>query len=436
MHNSRETREFFQYVIPSVFAFALSGVYAIVDGFFVGNSLGDAGLSAVNIAYPITALIQAAGTGIGMGGAVCYAVNMAEKKEKEAGIYMAGALWLMIGASIVLTACFFFLRVPVLRLLGAEGETLVLAEEYTAVIALGTGLQVIGTGLVPFIRNLGGSVYAMIAMASGFIANIVLDYAFVWVWNQGAAGAAAATVISQGVTLLIALFFLLRNKTLALAVSAAQFAAAAALIIKIGIAPFGLAMTPNISLAVINRFSAFYGGETAIAVYACIAYMISIVYLVFQGVGDGSQPLISRYYGERDFARMKTARSKAYKFALFLAAAACLVLYVLRKDIGLLFGASSEVNAEIAEIMPIFLAAVPFVAVARITTASFYAAKKSSLSYVLTFIEPVLMLVCMLVLPPLFGGQVMIWWSSVIAQIASAAAALMLKRRADRRDMI
>ena len=68
----RNTKIFFQYVIPSILAFALSGIYSIVDGFFVGNQVGDAGLSAINVAYPIVALIQAAGTGIGMGGAVCY----------------------------------------------------------------------------------------------------------------------------------------------------------------------------------------------------------------------------------------------------------------------------------------------------------------------------------------------------------------------------
>ena len=54
MHN---TREFFKYVIPSIIAFALSGVYAIVDGFFIGNTIGDAGLSAINIAYPIVAVL-------------------------------------------------------------------------------------------------------------------------------------------------------------------------------------------------------------------------------------------------------------------------------------------------------------------------------------------------------------------------------------------
>ena len=57
--NKRDLRSFFQFVFPSVLSFALSGVYAIVDGFFIGNSVGDAGLSAVNIAYPIVAVIQA-----------------------------------------------------------------------------------------------------------------------------------------------------------------------------------------------------------------------------------------------------------------------------------------------------------------------------------------------------------------------------------------
>lgn len=60
-------RIFFKYVIPSIIAFALSGVYAIVDGYFVGNSIGDAGLSAINIAYPVVVLIQSVGSGIGMG---------------------------------------------------------------------------------------------------------------------------------------------------------------------------------------------------------------------------------------------------------------------------------------------------------------------------------------------------------------------------------
>ena len=52
-------RAFYACVIPSVLAFALSGVYTIVDGFFVGRSVGDIGLSTINIAYPVVSLLQA-----------------------------------------------------------------------------------------------------------------------------------------------------------------------------------------------------------------------------------------------------------------------------------------------------------------------------------------------------------------------------------------
>ena len=52
-------KKFLKYVVPSVLAFALSGIYAIVDGFFVGNSVGDVGLSAINVVYPVVTLMRA-----------------------------------------------------------------------------------------------------------------------------------------------------------------------------------------------------------------------------------------------------------------------------------------------------------------------------------------------------------------------------------------
>ena len=168
----RDIKTFFRYVIPSVLSFALSGIYTIVDGFFVGNSIGDLGLSAVNIAYPIVAVIQALGTGIGMGGAIYYSICKAEKKDAEAKEFTAGALWLLIMFSAVLTVLISLLNGSLLRLLGADGQLLSLGEEYIAVIALGSALQVIGTGLVPFIRNHGGSFYAMVSMINEILGDM------------------------------------------------------------------------------------------------------------------------------------------------------------------------------------------------------------------------------------------------------------------------
>ena len=49
-------KRFFKAVLPSMLAFAFSGLYTIVDGFFIGRNIGDLGLAAVNIAYPMAAL--------------------------------------------------------------------------------------------------------------------------------------------------------------------------------------------------------------------------------------------------------------------------------------------------------------------------------------------------------------------------------------------
>lgn len=188
-------------VFPAVFAFALSGIYAIVDGFFVGRSIGDTGLSAINIAYPVTALIQAAGTGTGMGGAVMYSVRLAEKRDSEAENFMKGVFFYLALTGILLTVILFPLTDPLLSLMGADGELMKPGREYLSVIVLGSVFQVFGTGVVPLIRNQGKSVQAMYCMIGGFVTNIFLDYLFVWVLRLGMAGAAWASVAGQAVTM-------------------------------------------------------------------------------------------------------------------------------------------------------------------------------------------------------------------------------------------
>lgn len=131
-------------------------------------------------------------------------------------------------------------------------------------------------------------------------------------------------------------------------------------IFKVGLAPFGLALTPNISLVIINWFSAFYGGEKAIATCAGISYIICIIYLALQGVGDGSQPLMSKYYGERKANELAEVKRMAYIFPVNLAFIGCAIMYFGRWHVGTLFSSSDTVNSEIAKIIPFFLVSVSF----------------------------------------------------------------------------
>ena len=415
-------KTFAKYVLPSVLAFALSGVYAIVDGFFVGQSVGDAGLSAINVAFPVVSLMQSLGTGIGMGGAVLWSVRRSAD-ESAAARYVRATLWLLLFASAAMTPC-FLLAAPVMRLFGAEGAVYTYGVDYLKVIVLGAVFQIFATGVVPLIRNAGGTVFAFLTMVSGFLTNILLDYVFVWVLDAGTEGAAIATIIGQAVTAVEAVAYLLYKK-LPFFGSLRGFGRCAASIARVGIAPFGLTLSPMLSLMLINRFCMFYDGQPAVACYACIAYAITIVQMLLQGVGDGSQPLISRFYGEGKRREGDRVRAFAYGCAFALALLCCALLFFLRGYIGPLFGSSENVSTDVAEVLPIFLIGLLFYAFSRIATAGFYATEKTGFSYLCVYSEPALMLALLFVLP-LFWGQAGVWWSAVLAQILTAGIALIL----------
>ena len=92
-------------------------------------------------------------------------------------------------------------------------------------------------------------------------------------------------------------------------------------------------MTPNISLIITNRFSASYGGPQAIADFAVISYVTCVIYLILHGGGNGSQPLMSMYYGKKETDGLKAIRRMAYLFSLLLAFVGCTLIYAVRNHI-------------------------------------------------------------------------------------------------------
>lgn len=278
-------------------------------------SARDIGLAAIVLGYPIAAIIQAIGTGIGLSGAIRFTIMQAKESEEQRTCLDGTTLLMLLSSDLITVLLLVFLH-PLLHLLDAEGEILQLTAEYIRIIAAGTVFQLLATGFVPFIRNMDGSTFAMTAMIAGFLTNVFLDAAFVPKW--GMAGAALATVLGQAVTMLVA------------------------------VAPFGLTISPTITIILMNRFLLLYGNEQDVAAYSCISYVLCIAYLLLQGVDDGSQPLISKHYGENDTKGSKTIRRLAYETAFAITAVCVALLFLMRNSVGFLFGASADANQEIA----------------------------------------------------------------------------------------
>ena len=70
-------------VASSMITMLLQSAYSVVDGLFVSNLVGDTALAAVNVAWPIIAVITATGTGIGAGGASYMSIKQGEQKLED-----------------------------------------------------------------------------------------------------------------------------------------------------------------------------------------------------------------------------------------------------------------------------------------------------------------------------------------------------------------
>lgn len=418
-------KKFFQYVVPAMLAFAFSGLYTIVDGFFIGRNVGDTGLAAISIAFPLTALIQAAGTGLGMGGAIQISICRGKGEEAQGKKYFGNALVNLLAAGVLSTLLLLLFYRPALSALGAQGMVLDEAENYLRIIALGALFQLCATGFTPILRNYGQSLLAMSAMVAGFLVNIALDWLFVSAFQYGMAGAAWATVIGQIVTVAACLPFLIK-KAAALHLQDYKWKASTQWnILKTGISPFGLTMSPFIVMMLLNRWAVLNGGENSVAAYSVVSYITSIVILLLQGISDGSQPLISLRLGEGDPEGAKKVRKLAYGFAGLAAMAAGTAVLLFGGRIPEIFGASGEVVAIAARSLPVFAAGFLFVAFCRVTTSYFYAVHKNLSAYVMVYGEPILLAALLCLLPRLFGLDG-VWLSALTAQITLSAVGLAL----------
>ncbi|MFX0549751.1 MATE family efflux transporter [Hathewaya histolytica] len=410
-------QQFWKYVIPSMLTMLLAGFYAIVDGFFVGRATGDIGLAAINIAWPIAAVILAVGTGIGIGGSVIMSTLNGKGDIEGSNKARGNTIFMLIVSTIVLTLGFSITYTNILKFFGAEGKIYTAATEYIGVIAFASGLQLFGTGLAPLIRNSGKSIIAMSIMISGLIANIILDALFIMVLGLGIYGAAIATVTAQGlvaVASLIVIFCDKKNKFKVCELKPDWILISK--MIKIGMAPFGLSLSPSVIIIFANWQCINYGGEVAVAAYSVISYVVASIQSLLQGVGDGIQPLISFCNGSRQYNSMNKILKKAILTVIIISAIIFIAIIPARNVLPSIFGSSKETAIVIKDALFLSSFAFPLIGIVRLSAAYFYAVGSTRFSSLLVYSDALIITPVLLILLPRILGLRGIWLSLVVAQ--------------------
>lgn len=329
--------------IPTVFSLLMSGLYGVMDGLFVGRAVGDAGLAAINIAWPIAAVITAVGIGIGSGGSVLYSNSNGKGEQERGEVVYHQTITLLFAAAMVLLIVLGFTYPAILSALGAKGDVYQKAVEYIQIIIFGAVFQVMGTGFIPMLRNRNLAFQAMVSMAAGMGVNGVLNYLLLFVVKIGIRGAAVGTIAAQFVVLVISSYLIYGRQKVHLKVVWQHKMIGE--ILKIGISAFGLSLAPSIVLLFTNLQCLKYGGDAAVACYAVISYIVFPVQSMLMGIGDGTQPLMSFYSGAKKMEELRFVKKIASIAVVGMGAVFFVIVILVSKYIPDVFGMQMESQA-------------------------------------------------------------------------------------------
>lgn len=329
--------------IPTVFSLLMSGLYGVMDGLFVGRAVGDAGLAAINIAWPIAAVITAVGIGIGSGGSVLYSNSNGKGEQERGEVVYHQTITLLFAAAMVLLIVLGFTYPAILSALGAKGDVYQKAVEYIQIIIFGAVFQVMGTGFIPMLRNRNLAFQAMVSMAAGMGVNGVLNYLLLFVVKIGIRGAAVGTIAAQFVVLVISSYLIYGRQKVHLKVVWQHKIVGE--ILKIGISAFGLSLAPSIVLLFTNLQCLKYGGDAAVACYAVISYIVFPVQSMLMGIGDGTQPLMSFYSGAKKMEELRFVKKIASIAVVGMGAVFFVIVILVSKYIPDVFGMQMDSQA-------------------------------------------------------------------------------------------
>ena len=310
-------KKFFRYVSQSIAGMIGLSVYILADTYFISSYAGTDGLAVLNLILPLYGLLNALGNMIAVGCATRYSIRQAAGKDVSS-FFLQAIFWNFIFA---LPFTFFGLFFPkqVLAILGADVELQNLGVSYVRIILGSAFLFMANSSMTAFTRNDKNPSMAMVGSLMGSLFNIVFDYIFMFPMNLGMTGAALATALSPVVTSLVcALHFRSPKNTIAFRWQSPRFNHLCACC-KLGFSAFVGDLTSAVTISTFNGLILGLSGNIGVAAYGVIANVSSVCTCVFNGLAQGSQPLISNSYGKRDIHKLQSYLHYGIVSALVLA---------------------------------------------------------------------------------------------------------------------
>lgn len=416
--------------VPSVIAQIINILYSIVDRIYIGHIEGVnmEALTGVGVTFPIITLISAFSAFVGAGGAPLAAIWLGNGDRKRAEKILGNGVTMLLFFTVLLMSFFYVFGRPLLYLFGASDATIVYAVDYINIYLAGTVFVQLALGLNTFIISQGQSRIAMIAVLIGAATNIVLDPVFIFVFQMGVKGAAIATVISQALSALWTVAFLVSKKstlTIKLWAMKPDFRIIGS-IMALGVSPFIMRATESLISVVLNSGLQRYGGDVYVGSLTIMQSVMQMYSAPLGGFTQGVQPIISYNFGAGNFDRVKKLYRSMIGVSFLFAAGATLVIMIFPGFFAGMFTNDAGLIALVEQMMPVFMCGMLVFGLQQGIQPTFLALGQAKISLFIAIFRKVILLVPLALILPLRFGVMGIYYAEPISDVLSATAASIL----------
>lgn len=199
------------FMLPLLLGMLFQQLYNMVDTIIVGRCLGIDALAGVGSTGSINFLVIGFVMGLCTGFAIPVAQQFGAKNIDALKKYVANTIWTAIFFAVILTAATCVFCSKILRLMNTPDNVFSEAYNYIFVIFLGIPATLLYNTLSGFIRSLGDSKTPLVFLVISSLLNVALDILMIVVFKMGVSGAAWATVISQLVSGILCLIYIVKR---------------------------------------------------------------------------------------------------------------------------------------------------------------------------------------------------------------------------------
>ena len=306
-------RLFFVVALPGMISMFAMSLYSVVEGAFIGQTLGEGAFAAVNIAFPLVFINFSLADLVGVGASVPISIALGKGDQKTANNVFSCSILLIALAAVLMGGIMYFAAEPLCRMMGATDVLLATSMRYLRTFALCGPLTTLFFAMDNYLRISGYVKSSMAINVGQNLLTVALLALFLFGFKTDVVGSALATCISMCIAAAVAMVPFLRKKTVLRFARPhfhlsmlKQILACGSPVFLSNIAGRVTSILMNISLMRLGlQILGEGGGTTAVAAYGVLMYASDLCWPLLYGISDSLSPSIGYNWGAKKYDRVK-----------------------------------------------------------------------------------------------------------------------------------